>query len=435
MPKTKLFTLCFFIFIIISISAYASAPKHKISFNIKGLQNTLCFMGCHYGDKDYIQDTAKVDDKGNFEFSGDKELDGGIYFIMLKSRKYFEFIVDKEQKFSIHVTDTNDFVGAVKVTGSDENAFFYAYLNYVTQQHAVIEKYQKDNNQSQIDTVNEKVKRYKEDFEKKHPDMFLSKVFKAAEDPVIPSSPKLANGKVDSTFPFRYYKSHFLDDVDFSDGRLVRSPVLHPRIKDYLTRLTVQQPDSIIVAADYLVAKAKANKEMFKYIVAYITSAYEASNIMGMDKVFVHMVKKYYTPDLAYWVSASQMERIQERATQLDPILVGKYVPELVLPDTSNIMRALDSVKARYTILYFWDYDCGFCQKETPKLIKWYDSVKDEGIEVYAVETNEANINKWKEYVREHKLDWINVADVFRTSNMHQQFDITSTPVIFVPKA
>lgn len=389
-------------------------------------------MGCHYGDKDYIQDTAKVDAKGNFEFAGEDELPGGVYFIMLKSRKYFEFIIDKEQKFTIRATDTNDFTKSITATGSEENASFYQYLNYVTQKHDQTEKYEKDNNSVMADSMGKEVEKYKADFRKKHPDMFLSVLFKVSEDITIPPAPKLPNGKTDSTFDYRYYKAHFFDNVDFSEGRLVRSPVLFPLVKQYLTKLTVQSPDSVIAAADYLVGKAKANKEMFKFIVAYITSTYEASNIMGMDAVFVHMAKMYYTPDQAYWVSASQMERVKERAAQLDPILVGKKAPELALPDTSNVIRPLDSVRARYTILYFWDFDCGFCQKETPRLVKWYDSIKGEGIEVYAVQLNQTNDNKWKEYIRKYNLDWINVADVFHTSNVHQVYDLTSTPVIYI---
>jgi thiol-disulfide isomerase/thioredoxin len=431
MPKTKglFISLCLFIFL--SVGVFAAAPKHKITFNIKGLQNTQVYMGCHYGDKDYIQDTAKVDAKGNFEFSGAEELPGGVYFVLLKSRKYFEIVIDHEQKFSM-ACDTTDFIVSMKVIGSPENSAFYQYLRYVTGRHAEVEKYEKEQNRTKIDTVNAEVKRYKVGFEHSHSDFLLSKVFAAAEEPVIPPSPKLPNGKIDSTFPYRYYKAHFFDNIDFSEGRLVRSPVIFPRIKEYLTRLTVQDPDSIIAAADYLVGKAKGNPDMFKFIVAYITSTYEGSNIMGMDAVFVHMAKKYYSLQQTPWVSASQLEKIIERATQLDPILIGKRCPRVVLPDTANVMRALDSVHARYTVLYFWDYDCGYCQKVTPKLIKWYDSIKGEGIEVYAVELNETEIAKWKDYIKKNRLDWINVSDIFHTSNVHQQFDINATPIIYV---
>ena len=429
------------LFTIATALTLQAAPKgHDLKFNLSGLKNTICFLGCHYGDKDYIQDTAKVDAKGNFEFAGEKELPGGVYFIMLKSKaKYFEIIIDKEQKFAM-TADTVDFIKSMKVIGSDENKLFYEYLKYVTTKHdeqVELDKQAKDGPDKEgakvkMDTLDSQVMRYKKDFIKIHSDMLLSKVFNAAEEPVIPPTPKLANGRPDSTFAFRYYKTHYFDNVDFSDGRLVRSPVFYPKIKEYLERLTVQDPDSIIVAADYLVQKAGKDKDMFKFLVAYITSTYESSNIMGMDAVFVHMANKYYTPDQADWVTATQLEKIRSRAQQLDPILVGKKAPSLVMPDSNNVMQAFDSIRADYTILYFWDFDCGHCQKETPKLIRWYDSIKGEGIEVYSIQTNESSTAKWKDYVKAHKLDWINVMDVYHTTNFRHDYDVLTTPMLYL---
>ena len=94
-------------------------------------------------------------------------------------------------------------------------------------------------------------------------------------------------------------------------------------------------------------------------------------------------------------------------------------------------MQAYDSIKATFTILYFWDYDCGHCQKETPKLIRWYDSIKAEGVEVYAVQTNESQA-KWKDYVKAHKLDWINVMNYYHTSNFHDDYDVLTTPMLYL---
>jgi len=440
MDKTKSILLSGLFFVSAIFSSQAANKVHDLKFNLGGVKNTIVFLGCTFGDKDYIQDTAKVDDKGNCEFSGDKDMPGGVYFIMLKSKtKFFEFIIDKDQKFSMSA-DTVDFVKSMKVTGSEENKIFYEYLRYITVKHTELDTLQKQakdgpNKEAakvKIDTLNAQVTRYKLGFIHTHSDMLLSKLFNAAEEPVIPPSPKLANGRADSTFPYRYYKAHFFDNVEFTDGRLVRSRVFYPKIKEYLDRLTVQDPDSIIAAADYLVQKVGNDKDMYKFIVAYITSNYESSNIMGMDAVFVHMAERYYTPEKADWVSATQLEKIKNRAQQLDPILIGKRAPTLVMPDSNNVMQAFDSIKAEYTILYFWDFDCGHCQKETPKLIRWYDSIKAEGIEVYAIQTNESSTTKWKDYVKAHKLDWINVMDIYHTSNFRHDYDVLTTPMIYL---
>lgn len=397
-------------------------------------------MGFYYGDKTYVLDSANVDSKGNFHFEGDSAMTGGVYFVLLKDKKYFEFIVDKEQKFTM-LTDTTDFIKHMKVEGSPENEDFYTYLNYAASKYGKFEKLQdsaktpaqKEAVKAKIDSLNVVMKNYKEDFIKKHPDMFMSELFKAAEMPDVPETPTLPNGRKDSTFPYRYYKAHYFDNINFSDDRMVHTPpeVFFNRIKEYFSRLTFPVADSINAAADYVLAKARKSPDMFKFLVNYITYTYANSDIMGMDAVYVHMVKTYYTPQIATWVSASQLEKMRENAEQIEPTLIGKKAPSLVLADTSNVMTALDSVKARYTILCFWDYDCGLCQQEIPKLVKWYDSIKGQGIEVYCVQIND-DVNKWKDYIKKHKLDWINVSDVFHTSNYHHDYDIVSTPLIIV---
>jgi len=435
--KTIISSIC--IGLLFTVNAWAGGNSHKISFTVKGWENKVCYMGFYYGESPYIslnkqgkKDSVAVDAKGNFKFEGDTVLPGGVYFAITKDNKQrLEFIIDKEQNFSIEA-DTSDIIGSAKIKGSEENTIFYDYQKYLIQQHKADDKFKIEKNKVMADSIGREVKRYCDNIVKKHPEMLLAKLLLAAQEIVIPPTPKLANGRPDSNFAYRYYKVHYFDNVDLTDGRLIRSPVLFTHIKFYLNKLTMQDPDSIIGAADYLIEKARPSKDMFRFIVGYITNTYETSEIMGMDKVFVHMAKKYYTPDQAFWVSASQMERIQERASQLDPILIGKRAPSLTLPDSENVMRTMDSIKANYTILYFWDYDCGHCQKETPKLVKWYDSIKGEGIEVYAIEDNEKELRKWKDYVIKNKLDWINVSDIFNTSNFRHEYDIITTPTVYV---
>jgi peroxiredoxin len=438
--KIRTFLLPILCIIGTTVTINAAPKKHDLKFTVNGLKNTVCYLGGHYGDHDYIYDTAKVDAKGNVEFSGEKELDGGVYFLVTaEKKKLFEFIIDKDQKFSIQA-DTGDYVKTIKVTGSEENKLFYEFQKHAVEMHVKIDSLSKvlklnptnAEAKKQLDTLNVRGKKYTYAFITAHPDMLLSKILSIVEEPIIPPTPKLPNGRPDSNYAFNYYKAHFFDNVDFSDPRIIHTPVFFPKIKEYLTKLTIPTADSIITAADYLIKKAGNDKDMFKFLVQYIIYTYENSEIMGMDAVFVHMAKKYYTPELATWVTASQLERVKERADQLDPILIGKRAIPIALPDSNNVMQALDSIKSDYTVIYFWDYDCSHCQKETPKLIKWYDSVKAEGVQVYAVMVNSTGPDKWKDYVKKHNLDWINVMDLYHTGNFRHDYDVATTPMIYL---
>jgi peroxiredoxin len=419
----------------------AGKPKFCIKVKFNGLADTTCYLGNYYGDKQYIKDTARIDSKGNCVFQGDEELSGGIYFIVLPSKKYFEIIINKEPFFSVE-SDTIDFADHMKIKGSEENQLFYEYLRYINVKQKEDEplrnslKKTKDKDsldqlQKKHDAIEKEVQKYKLDFIDKHPETFLAKVFKSSYEPELPEAPLLANGKKDSVFIYRYYKKHFLDYIDFSDDRILRTPIFHNKLKQYFTTLVIQHPDSIIKEADLIINLARANKEMFKYVVWYVTNWSETSNIMGFDAIFVHMVEKYYMTNQAFWVSASNLEKINNRAKVLKNLLLGGKIPNITAQDTNGVYVTLYNVKAKYTILYFWDPDCGHCQKETPKLIALLDSLKNKNVAVYALCATQ-KFDEWKKYIIENKLNWINVMDIQGTTGYKTTYDIYSTPVVYL---
>ncbi len=423
------------------LMAFADGYNVKVKIT-PFLKDSTYYLANYFGDKQYIQDSAKADAAGIVNFKGKEKLPGGIYLFVLPSKKYCEFIIDKEQNFSAE-TDTLDMVKNMTVKGSQDNQFFYDYLRFVTAKQKEAEglqaeyrsaKTKQDSTaaQDKLTILGKSVTDYKTKFMADNPDRLLSKVFKTSQEPEVPTEiPLLPNGAKDSTFAYRYYKGHYLDNVDFQDARLLRTPLFHTKIDTYIKKLTLQMPDSINKEADMLVAKAKGNDEMFKYVVWYLTNTYETSNIMGMDAVFVHMVKNYYTKDQASWVDSTNLYKIQERARVLEPILLGKKVKNLVLEDTLGNFRPLYNVKSKYTVLLFWDPDCGHCQKVVPVVKELYEKVRNQGVEIYAICT-EAEIDKWKKYIREKKLDWINVADPKIQNNFRYEFDISSTPQLYL---
>ena len=440
----KKLTLVLFTFL---LTAYTGFSKDKDAYNIKikinNISNTQCYMGYHFAEKQYVSDTLKVDENGTMIYKGIKPLDGGIYLVVAPNKKYFEVIVAGETEFSLE-TDTLDFVKHMKVKGSKENEWFYAYLNYMADKSKQLEplnkKYEalkanKDSAEAirtKMTAIDKEVKDYKVKFMKEHPTSFLAKIFRTSQDPEVPEAPILPNGKKDSTFAYKYFKTHFFDGVDFSDARLLRTPLIYNKYKQYLDKLTYQIPDSIANACIYIIEKAKANKEVFKYTVVYTTSTYESSKIMGMDAVFVRLVEEYYNTGQAFWADSTLMFKISDRARVLKPLLLGKKAPNLLLYDDKNQLQQLWGVKAKYTILCFWDPDCSHCKKTVPQLADVYHkSLKAKGFEVYGVCT-ETEGAKWHKFIEENKLDWINVADLELHNTFRSIYDISSTPVIYI---
>lgn len=288
-------------------------------------------------------------------------------------------------------------------------------------------KYYKD----QLTVIDDEVMAYRVKLMKDNSDSFVAKIIKTMEEPDIPAIPKDENGKPDSNYVFRYFKQHFLDNVDFSDSRLLRTPLLQQKIHQYVENLTVQMPDSIIRSCDTIIIRARANKEVFKYAVVTLTNNYETSKIMGFDAVFVHLAQKYYMSNEAYWADSTLKSKIADRVYKITGNIIGKQAYNLNMWDTSGNMRNLKDVAAKYTVVYFWDPTCGHCKTETPKMKLLYDSVKVNSVEVFAVGI-ESDPELWKAYIRDNKLNWINATDLYNVSGFRNYYDIYSTPVIYL---
>ena len=416
---------------------------YEIKVHIIGLKDTALYLGNHYGDKQYVRDTIRLDENGWGTFKGSDTLPGGIYLVILPNKTYFEILAN-EQQFTIE-TDTVDYVEHMKVTGSLENKLFNDHQKFIielsrnTQAIKVRMDANKNNKDStdilkaKLANADKEVKEYRLKIVADHPNTFMAKIITTMSEPDVPEPPRDQNGVItDSSFQFRYFKAHYFDNVDFGDERLLRSPLLQNKIKTYTQQLTVPLPDSIIQSVDTVIIKARANKEVFKYCVATLANYYETSNIMGYDKVFVHIAEKYYLTKEAFWADSALQAKILERVMKIKPNILGEAAYDMHMPDTAFKMHKLYDVKAKYTILVFWDPTCSHCKQEIPKLSQYYDSVKvSKNIEVFSVGI-ESDIELWKKFIRDNKLKWINVSDLYNNTNFRNYYDIYSTPVIYL---
>ncbi|MGZ4059431.1 MAG: DUF5106 domain-containing protein, partial [Bacteroidia bacterium] len=290
-----------------SLFAVAGNPTGcSIKITSKGLkEGSMCLLACYFADKNFIKDSAKANAKGEVLFTNTEKYPQGIYLFVLPNKKYFDFVMDEGQNFSLE-TDTTDFVKNMKVKGSDENKYFFEYNVFMAGKQKQIEplrdelksiKSSKDSTkmvQDKIAAIDKEVVNYKLNFMKANPKSFLTTLFKAMQEPIVPEAPILPNGRKDSTFAYHYFKTHYFDNIDFSDDRLLRTPIFQNKIKYYLDKLTPQTPDSINISCDYIIEKARANNDIFKQMVSWMTYNYESSMNMGFDAIFVHLVQRYY---------------------------------------------------------------------------------------------------------------------------------------------
>jgi peroxiredoxin len=265
-----------------------------------------------------------------------------------------------------------------------------------------------------------------------HKGKFVSKLLYASMEPEVPKAPDSLSSDAAKDWQFRMYKSQYLQFVDFSDERMLRTPIIQNKIKEYLNRLTVQHPDSIILSIEDIMHLAQANDEIFKFCVITITNMWANSNQMCFDKIYVHMAGNYYVNGRASWVDSTQLSKIKERYYKMIYNTCDRKAVNLLMKDMNDQLTNLYDIDAKYIVMVFWAWDCGHCKKEMPRLVEFYNEYQQYGVKVFAVSTKD-EIKEWKEFIKENGMeDFINVTDPDNKTNFRTFYDIYSTPVIYL---
>jgi thiol-disulfide isomerase/thioredoxin len=442
-------------FLLVSATMHAASLKnYTIKIKIAQLKNTDCLLSYHFGDKKYIKDTARFDNNGVATFKQKGKLDslkGGIYLAVFPSlgNKYIEFLVNEKESLIEIETDTMDLGGKMKVIASEENKIFNEDIFYLAATREKIEplghKLQGSKNETEKTDLRNQLRKLEEDI-KAHriniintkPHLLYSSLLSLMREVDVPDAPKDAKGRmIDSNFQYNYYKSHYWQYTNFNDDRILRTPIFEPKFKTYFDKVVIKHPDTLIKECDFILGSIKdKNSDMWNYCLVTLLNDYANSNIMGMDAVYVHLVEKYYAKGLAPWVDSAQIKKIVERAAALKPLLIGKVAPNVQAFDTTLVKpyQLYDS-KSEYTVLYFWNPDCGHCKTTTPQLNNITDSLKMIGAGVFGVTTaNYEEIKMWKDFTNDHKLKFLNVGDPYFKNQPHfrLKYDIQSTPQVYV---
>ena len=466
-----------FVFCFSAIYAH-SQSGYDITINLKNCNDTIAYLTVYQFDKTLIKDTCTTIKNGRIVFKGKTKLDKGIYSLVSQKKTiYFDFFIDDQtQKLELNSDIAKNDLEGLSANVSLENEFF-DYIKFINKQNKEFQDYRTSINvKTKKDTLllndkqkvlDKRIQAYEQNFLEKNKSTYIADVINLKMEKVLLDIPKASNGRPDSIVAYNYYKKHYWDNIDFKEEASMRNPFFFPKLKKYFTSVILSNPDSVNVEVDRILDKTKQGSLLYKYILAHLTYTYETSNIMGLDKVFVHISDQYFKTGKAVGIydDESVITKIIKRADLLKPLLIGSMAPDLSMikaedyetvkkmgfeaaknseeatkvyyanESTLNKMfNHLYSVNANFIILVFWDVDCGHCQKEIPKLIKLYNELKQDkkDVKVYSVYTLHEG-EKYLKYIADNGLqDWINVYDGAHLNNVINKYDIYSTPVIYV---
>ena len=419
---------------------------YEIDITISDLQDSTVFLAYHLGDKQYISDTIKLDNTGHGVVQGQEALPEGIYMIVLPGRKYFEILISTDQHFAVSCINS-DYFNTLKFTGSDENSAFIDYQKkwMALQQRAGAISKRIQNNRQNNDSLKilgsiqklqeENMKTYLRSVIKANNGNLLATLVKSLLPVDIPEfTVPAGSANPDSVRWIRNYiynKDHFFDNTDLTDERLLRTPILYARLEAFFTNILIQAPDSINKEIDKLIQKCSGNYKIFQFVSVFLFNHFRESEIMGQDAVLVKLADDIYLSGKADWVTKQFKDDLRKQIDLIRPNLIGKKAENMVMDSYKGIFVSLYDVEKEFTILYFWEPDCGHCKESTPKLKAYYDKPKDYSLEVFAVCTT-TDKAKWAKYIEENKLTWINGWDPQRSSHFDYYYNVQSTPTIYI---
>ncbi len=436
LTKSLIATLCFLNLNVLQ------AQNYSISGQIKGLKNERLILAHYFGATQYFRkDTAQIDADGRFVFDGTKPLSEGLYLVVNeKSKQLFELVIDKNQTFSFE-TDTLNYFSNMKIIGSNENEVYYQYqkkLRTAADEIKILQLQQRLRTDmlanNKVVNIRNDLSGYYKQFVKANQGTLAVKIYQAGTDITLPKPPNRKDGRPDSTWLFNYYRNHYWDNIDFADARLTRTPHLQRKLDAYFDNLIYQNPDSLVKATDFVIDKARAGKakDMIAYCIWYLTNKYENPKIVGTEAVFVHLADKYYLGGIMPITDSLTIKSIAQKVKIMKPLLVGKTMPALSMSDTLRLPRPLADVKANYTVVVFYDPECVHCRQSTPALKVFYDKNKTRGVQIYAAAIAHSP-EQWRKYIQEFGVqDWIHVYDYSFRIDFKNEFDVVTTPQIYV---
>lgn len=413
-----------------------------IDVNIDGLPAGVVRMVGNYGDQNYLADSTMADAKGHFVIRRERPLGPGFYYFLLPGQRSFSILVDQDQHMTVHA-QADDISNTMQVSGSINTELLYRNFKFQSAQDPELNQINQVLRSSapgspeyvrakarQAQLVDAR-KAHLDEIYKTYPDAFFTKFKIAGQNPDWPEFRK-PNGDLDTLRNMAYYREHFWDGVDFTDDRLLSTPVIFNKLKRYITELTPQQPDSIIKIADPLVQRVLPYKEYFKFFVNWIGLNYEngKTKVMDGEAVYVYMIEKYITPEQAYWDTPENIEKLRKKVWEMEASLMGRKGPDVRAQDVDGVYRNLYDLTAPIVVVFMYSPDCEHCQKQSPEIERIYERWKDRGVDFFGigVNTNEAD---WREFVKKNHFTFTNVFDPTNKA-IYAKYYVDITPELYV---
>ena len=426
-------------------AAWAQKYEMKFVFAKEDAHDSVLYMGQHFRDGFVTVDSASVSSDNTYIFKGKRKWVPGIYALYGKEAKkeLLDFTIDGSLRFEFHLAKGNKVENPLyDIKGSPANQAMFAYKNRIeqaTKQVRDINQRKKSDNakvrdeaENEMDLLTKKMTAYEKAMLDDNQNYRFFQLVKMFSGPNVPDEVE------DKAL---YYRTHYWDDVNFADHSLVYTPDLFNKMNYYFFGVLFHsETDTVCRYADMLFHKIENDTLMLRYFMDFIMPKYyRSTKNIGWDATWCYLVREYYLKGKCPWASQSELTNKRQTVEFLEQSLIGAMGQELYMADTNQSPDPKDWISShrfpqKYVILWFWDPDCHHCQEQTASLKALYDSLSATGnkvFEVYAV-GYESDVAKWKKYVREHELPFVNVGGTNVNIDYQEAYNVHGAPTMII---
>ncbi len=317
----------------------------KIKVKIENHQDSIYYLLKYKSDKTHIVIDTSSSSSGYKVFSNKTDYDEGIYVIAdSEQNPLFEILLGKDQKFSIHVEELMD-LGSYKVKGCKETSAYFDIYSKTTLNKLHIKALESElkyypENIRKIDSIKNELYKYQESMLSKDDDSFLNTYIKFTEDRPI-------------------------CDLPLCDERILNSRLLKNKLdKHFDNSSTTQTPELICNKIDEFVLSTNDCQEIRDYILWYLYSKYFNPENIENELVYIHLADNYFSKLEIENLTDNIRKEIIKRADILRNITIRKTAPTFSFTDDNGDTISLDSIKSKYTVLFFFKPDCQKCIRD-----------------------------------------------------------------------
>ena len=227
---------------------------------------------------------------------------------------------------------------------------------------------------------------------------------------------------------------HFWDKFDMNDSTQVKNPDKgEQQLADFLGLLS-KTPDSATrdKAVDLMLDKAKSNRTSFDHFVKlYERYLYDGNSPMRNDIAYESVLRYMIKTDL---LSDLEKEAYRPVYKLVLRNKVGQPAEDFSYELANGSKQKLSEVKAKFTLLIFYDPDCSHCKetihqlRDTPQLVQAFSELQ---LQIVAIDPW-GDRSKWKNYMSEMSEKWINGFDSDSKILSFNLYDLKASPTIYL---